>query len=144
MPFEPDIIVTDPGSSQVLLIVEAKLNDSSPGSEEQLGRYMREMGCPIGLFVSPRSIALFRNLFTAQDSIQKLGGYPTPTNWEQFARPGRGAEFESFIQTWLERLSEGVKPSDLPHEATDALTRHVLPALIAGEIRAAGPRRLRA
>ncbi len=142
MPFNPDIVVTEPGSSRMLLIVEAKTNAPSSQSEPALKRYMWEMGCPIGLFVSPRIIVLYRNWFTgySDDSIKKLGEFPSPHSWSVFERPKSGAEFETRVQSWLETLRKDAKEADIPQETSEALSEYVMPSLISGEIHAAGPR----
>jgi hypothetical protein len=142
MPFNPDIVVTEPGSSRVLLIVEAKTNASSSLSEPQLKRYMWEMSCPIGLFVSPRIIVLYRNWFTgySDDSIKKLGEFASPSSWSVFARSKSGTEFETRVQSWLEKLSKDAGEADMPRETTEALREFVVPSLMSGEIHAAGPR----
>ncbi len=142
MPFNPDIVVTEPGSSQVLVIIEAKVSGSEPESESQLKRYMWEMSCPTGLLVSPKSIALFRNWFTnySSDSIEKLGEYPSPRSWRLLADRKSGAEFETRVQNWLESLRKGTGAAELPPETRDALSEYVLPSLMNGEIHAAGPR----
>jgi hypothetical protein len=131
MAFNPDIVVTESGSSHVLLIVEAKTNASSSQSELQLKRYMWEMSCPTGLFVSPRSIVVYRNLFTdySDDSVRKLGEFASPKSWLVFERPQSGAEFETLV-----------KEPDAPRETREALSEYVVPSLINGEIHAAGPR----
>jgi hypothetical protein len=142
MAFNPDIVVIESGSSHVLLIVEAKTNASSSQSETQLKRYMWEMSCPIGLFVSPRSIVLYRNLFTgySDDSVKKLGEFASPKSWRVFERPKSGAEFETRVQNWLEKLRKDAKEPDVPEEAREALSEYVVPSLLNGEIHAAGPR----
>jgi hypothetical protein len=142
MAFNPDIVVTESGSSHVLLIVEAKTNASSSQSELQLKRYMWEMSCPTGLFVSPRSIVVYRNLFTdySDDSVRKLGEFASPKSWLVFERPQSGAEFETLVQSWLEKLGKDVKEPDAPRETREALSEYVVPSLINGEIHAAGPR----
>jgi hypothetical protein len=142
MAFNPDIVVTESGSSHMLLIVEAKKNASSSQSEKQLKRYMWEMNCPTGLFVSPRTIVLYRNLFTgySDDSVKKLGEFASPKSWRIFETPKSGAEFETRVQTWLEKLRTDVGESDVPHETRKALWEYIVPSLISGEIHAAGPR----
>jgi hypothetical protein len=142
MAFNPDIVVTESGSSHVLLIVEAKTNASSSQSEPQLKRYMWEMSCPTGLFVSPRSIVLYRNLFTgySDDSVKKLGEFASPRSWRVFERRGSDTEFETRVQSWLEKLRNDVEEPDVPQETREALSEYVVPSLINGEIHAAGPR----
>jgi hypothetical protein len=142
MAFNPDIVVTDPGSADVLLIVEAKTTSSWSQSERKLKQYMWEMSCPVGLFASPRTIVLYRNRFTgySDDSVQKLGEYPSPRSWIPFEKRKSGAEFETRVQSWLERLRINLATEEVPRETKDALSEYVLPSLIKGEVHAAGPR----
>ena len=142
MPFNPDIVVTEPGSSHVLLIVEAKTNASPSQSEPKLKRYMWEMSCPVGLFVSPRIIILYRNRFTgySDDSIHKLCEFPSPHRWSSFEGRKSGAEFGTLVQSWLEKLRKNPKAAEVPQETREALAEYVVPSLINGEIHAAGPR----
>jgi len=142
MAFNPDIVVTESGSSHVLLIVEAKTNAPSSQSESELKRYMWEMSCPTGLFVSPRHIVLYRNVFTgySDDSVKKLGEFVSPQSWRAFERRKSGIEFETRVQSWLETLKRDGKEPDLPQETREALSEYVVPSLMNGEIHAAGPR----
>src|ERR1700724_3501786 len=121
MPFHADIVVTEPESSRVLLIVEVKTNESHGRSEAQLKKYMWEMSCPVGLFASPRTIVLYRNSFTgySNDSIQKLGEFPAPRNWSAF-EGYRSGEFETYVQTWLEKLSKNGNAAEIPKEHKEA------------------------
>ncbi len=142
MPFNPDIVVTEPGSSHVLLIVEVKANATASRSASNLKRYMWEMSCPVGLFVSPNSISLYRNWFTdySDRSIEKLGEFPSPHSWNVFEKRKSSSEFETCVQNWLENLRKDVGAAELPQETKDAISEHVLPILMNGEIHAAGPR----
>jgi len=144
VPLDPDIVVTDPGSSHVLLIVEAKVRESVSESEPQLRHYMWEMSCPVGLLVSPRTIVLYRNLFTgySDDSIEKVGTFQAPSGWSVYEGPNAGIEFESRVQSWLEGL-KNERTSELTSEAADAFAEFVIPYLLQGEVRAAGPRMTR-
>lgn len=144
MPFDPDIVVTEPSSSHVLLIVEAKTRESIPESENQLRHYMWEMSCPVGLLVSPQRIILYRNLFTgySDDSVQRVGAYSAPSSWSDYAGRNAGIEFERRVQSWLEGL-KNEKPSELTREAAGAFEQFVIPGLLQGEIHAAGPRLIR-
>lgn len=141
MPFDPDIVVTEPGSSHVLLIVEAKTRESESESEPQLRHYMWEMGCPVGLLVSPLKIVLYRNLFTgySDESVERVGAYPAPSGWSGYAGRNAGIEFERRVQSWLEGL-KNEKTSELTDAAADAFEQLVIPGLLQGEIHAAGPR----
>jgi len=142
MAFNPDIVVTEPGSADVLLIVEAKTTSSWSQSEPKLKQYMWEMSCPVGLFASPRTIVLYRNRFTgySDDSVQKLGEYPSPHSWITFEKRKSGAEFETRVQSWLEMLRNNFATEEVTRETREALSEYVLPSLLKGEVRAAGPR----
>jgi hypothetical protein len=144
MQFDPDIVVTEQGSSQVLLIVEAKTREAGSESESQIRHYMWEMSCPVGLLVSPRNIIVYRNLFTgySNDSVEKVGEYSSPSNWSGYLGRDAGIEFERRVQSWLERLKND-QTSDLTPEAADAIQQFVVPGLLQGEIHAAGPRMAR-
>ena len=141
MPFEPDIVVTEPGSSQVLLVVEAKVGESGPESEVQLRHYMWKMSCPVGLLVSPRKIVVYRNLFTgySDDSIERIGAYSPPSSWREYAGRDAGIEFELRVQSWLEGL-KSEKDSELTGEIAGGFEQFVIPSILEGEIHAAGPR----
>ena len=143
MPFYPDIVVTELGSSHSLLVVEAKVGKATDDSEAQLRHYMWEMGCPVGLLVTPSEIFLYRNLFTgySNDSIEKVGAFPAPSVWSEYGGRGSEPEFERRVQSWLEGLTKG--PADLSQEAVDALQQLVVPSLLQGDIHAAGPRMAR-
>jgi hypothetical protein len=142
MSFNPDIVVTEPGSSHVLLIVEAKTNTPASQSEPKLKQYMWEMSCPVGLFVSPRAIILYLNRFTAysEESVLRIGQYPSPPSWKVFEQRGSEAAFETRVQSWLEDIRRSAKASEIPLATKDALSEYVLPSLLNGEIHAAGPR----
>ena len=139
MPFYPDIVVTEQGSSNPLLVVEAKAVKATADAEAQLRHYMWEMSCPVGLLASPGEIAIFRNLFTgySDDSIERAGVFPAPSSWSKY-RGQSGAEFELHVQRWLEDLTK--RSTELSQEATDALQQLVIPGLLNGDIHAAGPR----
>jgi hypothetical protein len=141
VPFDPDIVVTDPDSSHVLLIVEAKVRESMSESEPRLQHYMWEMSCPVGLLASPQTIVLYRNLFTgySNDSIEKIGTFQSPSSWSFYEGPNAGVEFERRVQSWLEGL-KNERTSELSSEAAEAFAEFVIPYLLQGEVRAAGPR----
>jgi hypothetical protein len=142
MPFNPDIVVTEPRSSHVLLIVEVRANEPPSQSETKLKQYMWEMSCPVGLFASPRRIVLYLNRFTgySDESVHKIGEYPSPASWSVFEESRSGVEFESRVQSWLEKLGNGIMESEIPPATKDALSEYVIPSLLNGEIHAGGPR----
>jgi hypothetical protein len=141
MPFDPDIVVTEEGSSHALLIVEAKLGNLGLGADAPLKHYMWEMGCPVGLLISPQEISIYRNLFTSysDESVERVRAFPAPTSWGAFRGPDVDFEFERSIHRWLEGL-RNEKPRDLSPDAADALEQWVIPGLLHGDIHAAGPR----
>jgi hypothetical protein len=141
MSFNPDIVVTEPSSSHLLLIVEAKTTAPESQSESKLKRYMWEMSCPVGLFASPRVLVLYRNLFSdySDDSVQKIGEFSSPKSWTRFEGQRSATEFEIGVQSWLEKLRESSRTFDVPEATKEALWEYVLPSLLKGEIHAAGP-----
>lgn len=153
MSFEPDILVTAPDSPRILLVVEAKyrLKDISE-IESPLKRYMVKMGAPVGLLISPESIAIYRDRYIrhSEQSVERIGLFKLPRSHHlsQFSleQAGRSADaraalaFEESVQNWLERLQATNTLDDFSPEASDAISEYVLPALHEGEIRAAHPR----
>jgi hypothetical protein len=59
MPFEPDIVVKEPGDPRVNLVVDVKTTMPDL-SETELGLkiYMRLVRCPVGLLVTPEHLWL--------------------------------------------------------------------------------------
>jgi len=154
MAFSPDIIVTAEDTPRMLLVVEAKLSSQDrPRDESQLKSYMLNMRCPIGLFVTPEEIVVFRDSYTAhsEQSIRRVGTFPAPKNWLVFrASPvnentGLALRFEENVKVWLEHLRSS--PSDyvkeFPNETRAVLMDYVVPALSEGIVRAGGPREVR-
>jgi len=141
MPFDPDIVVTQRDSYLPLLIAETKVSEDLAGSESQLKKYLWEMSCPVGLLVFPRRLFVFRNQYTgySDDSVQRFGPFETPSYWHAFENKTESA-FERTVQQWLERVQRNIGSADVPLPARDALSHHVLPSLINGEIHAARPR----
>lgn len=139
MPFDPDIVVTQRDSYATLLIAEAKLHEDVAGSESQLKKYMWEMSCPVGLLVFPHRLFIYRNQYTgySDDSVRRFGPFETPEYWRSFERDKSESAFERTVQHWLERIQINIAAADVPQAARAALSEHVLPSLINGEIHAA-------
>lgn len=139
MPFDPDIVVTQRDSCAPLLIAEAKVHEDVAGSESQLKQYMWEMSCPVGLLVFPHRLFVYRNDFTgySDDSVRRFGPFTTPEDWRAFEHNGSESAFERTVQHWLERIQFNVGAADVPKSTRAALSEHVLPSLINGEIHAA-------
>jgi hypothetical protein len=159
MPFSPDIVVISEDSPRILLVVETKLTPRGrPEDESQLKSYMLHMRCPIGLFVTPEQIVVYRDTYTAhsEKSIHQMGVFPAPKEWAVFKAPHHGTgvastrdlafRFEEKVKSWLEQIRSS--PPDhravFPEEAREALLDYVVPALSEGVVRAGGPRELRA
>jgi hypothetical protein len=160
MPFSPDIVVTTEDAPGMLLIVETKLSSQNRSQDEsQLKSYMFHMRCPIGLFITPDEIVVFRDTYTAlsEQSVRRVGTFPAPKNWAVFKVPpdrtdipsilniGLAGRFEENVKSWLEQLRSS--PSDyakeIPEETREALVDYVVPALSQGIVRAGGPREVR-
>src|SRR6266853_113974 len=109
MPAQADIIVSSPDSTEVKLVVEAKLQTPTlPETEHQLKNFMLQLRCPLGLLVTPQRLWVYLDRFTSysEDSIERLGEF----NLEgliKFQLPATGGEvaFENAVQAWLEDLS---------------------------------------
>ena len=157
MSFAPDIVVTAADSPRMLLIVETKLRSRDPAREEfQLKSYMLHMRCPIGLFVTPDEIVVYRDTYTAhsEQSVGRVGAFPAPKSWTAFRVPHHGTErstaaktdlalrFEENVKSWLEQLgsSQSAESAEFPDDTREALYDYVLPALSEGVVRGGGPR----
>jgi hypothetical protein len=137
MAFQPDIIVTTPNG--IALVVEVKVTVLNlQRTEEDLKQYMVGMQCPIGLLVTPERMWLYRDFYTTRSpqSVQRVGEFDLKALWRQ-APPSNPADFELFVQQWLEDLQP---TKEVPTELREALREYVLPAVTSGEMRAAHPR----
>jgi hypothetical protein len=153
----PDILVTEPDSPRILLVVEAKFSIQDLASvEHALERYMVKMGVPVGLLVTPKTIGVYRNHYTgkSEKSIERVKLIDVPQSWPTLSSfshalseqpTGRKASelalvFEENVQLWMERLRTPGMLDGLPHDAQEAFLDNVIPALNEGVIRAAHPR----
>jgi hypothetical protein len=146
MAFGPDIIVTDPESSDIALVVEAETSLHDLESlERQLKKYMAGMRCPVGLIVTPEQLRLYRNryLSSSEDTAELVGAFDVH-DVLNYKRPGDGRgdafEFEGFVQAWLEGLSSEAGLRELPAELRRAVEWYISPAVSQGDVRAAHPR----
>lgn len=145
MPAQADIIVSSPDSTEVKLVVEAKLRTSElQSAEHQLKNFMLQMRCPLGLLVSPQRLWVYLDRFTSdsEDSIERLGDFDI-TGLVKFRSTDAsdGAAFEDAVQAWLENLSASVmgrQPQD--PKLLEIINHYILPAVESGVVRAAGPR----
>lgn len=142
MAFDPDIIVTQSDSCLPLLIAEVKLREDLPGSESQLKKYMWEMSCPVGLLVFPRRFFVYRNQYTgySEDSVLRIGPFSTPDYLQTFEHTRSESVFQGAVQQWLETIRVSIGSEDASPGTREALSEHVIPSLINGEVHAAHPR----
>jgi hypothetical protein len=141
MAFQPDILVTSPDEPRVRLVIEAKVHlPNLDRTEAQLKQYMVRMQCPIGMLITPERMWLYRDSYTtrAPDSIQRIGEYNIKSLWRE-PPPTQGGLFEVFVQHRLEDLAN-TPVHGLPTDLRDVLRDYVLPAITAGDMRAAHPR----
>jgi len=146
--FHPDILVQAAWDPTARLIVEVKLSPSTTARDEaQLKDHMARAGIPTGLLVNADSVAVFRDTFRdfSAASIERIGSISTSNFPElQVFLHGVGhkeVEFEAAVQRWLVELRERYVHGQLRgSDSHPMLLEHVIPALLSGEIRAAGPR----
>lgn len=148
MPAQADIIVTSPDSTEVNLVVEAKLRFTDfPEAERQLKHYMLQVRCPLGILISPERLWIYRDRFTSnsEESVERLGEFgiaglhpfdPVPAMADSKAA---AAAFEDAVQDWLESLpssnTRGLEP-----KLRTAIDHYIVPAIENGIVGAAGPR----
>jgi hypothetical protein len=139
MAFEPDILINTADGR--VMVIEAKVSVKDfPRNEEALKRYMVDMQYPFGLLVTPEKVRVYRDFFSSFSpaSVRRVEEFDGKRLWRQNP-PRGGLEFEAFVQQWIESLVEYPTES-LPPEFKDIVQSHVLPAIAAGEVRAAHPR----
>ena len=106
--FEPDLIVTTDDSTELVLVVEAKLHPVAlVETERQLKLLLLAMRCPVGLLATPKKIRLYYDqyLSATEDSVKLVGEYAAPLDWAAWQQgPGSaqvGAGFEDAVRNWL-------------------------------------------
>ena len=145
MPAQADIIVSSPDSTEVKLVVEAKLETPNPREiEHQLKNFMLQLRCPLGLLVSPKRLWVYLDRFTSysEESIELLGEFNIK-GLIKFHLPatGGGVAFENAVQAWLEDLSNDTARSQVQDpKLREIINHYILPAVETGIVRAAGPR----
>jgi hypothetical protein len=150
MPLGSDIVVTRPDSPDVLLVAEVKLGRAIPGSstpaatstaEAQLKEYMVRSNCAVGMLVTLDFTRIYRNRYTRRDP----GAVETPgeCRTEQLLGALPGLVSEAYLVERVEQWLESLQRSDSrtwPAEVHEAIESSVLPAVLGGMVRAAGPR----
>jgi hypothetical protein len=148
MPAQADIIVTSPDSTDVNLVVEAKLRFTDfPQAERQLKHYMLQVRCPLGILISPERLWIYRDRFTSnsEESIEQLGEFgtaglvpflPVPAMADPKAA---AAAFEDSLQEWMESLPTS-NTRELDPKLRSAIDHYIVPAIENGIVGAAGPR----
>jgi hypothetical protein len=144
MPAQADIIVSSPDSTEVKLIVGAKLRQfDMQMAENQLKNFMLQMRCPLGLLVSPERLWVYIDRFTSdsEDSIEKLGDFDISGLVKFSSAASDSIAFENAVQAWLENLAANIirKPPSDP-KLQQIINHYILPAVETGIVRAAGPR----
>jgi hypothetical protein len=145
MPAQADIIVSSADSTEVKLVVEAKLQlPNLRQTEHQLKNFMLQLRCPLGLLVSPQRLWVYLDRFTSysEDSIERLGEFDI-AGLIEFHLPatGGGAAFENTVQSWLEGLSSDTRRGEVKDpKLREVINHYILPAVETGIVRAAGPR----
>lgn len=131
-----DIVVTSP-TGHFELVVEVKLRGDLNAATTQLSEYMRRVGADTGLVVGRDVVRILVDTYQGDPSIQVVGEFPTAlahglrVSTDVF-------DFEDSVQGWLESLQNGEDVADEPLRS--ALAAYILPALLDGTVRAAGPR----
>ncbi len=100
MPAKLDIIVSSPDSTEVKLVVEAKLQTPNiQETEHQLKNFMLQLRCPLGLLVSPLRLWVYLDRFTSysEDSIERLGEFNIEGLFK-FEPPAAGGVIPFIIQ----------------------------------------------
>jgi|SRR5208282_556517 len=146
MPAQADIIVSSPDSTEVKLVVEAKVEVRNlDEAEHQLKNFMLQMRCGLGLLISPQRLWVYLDRFTSysEDSVERLGEFDVEglVKFRSSANAATAREFEDAVQDWLENLPALVEKAQVKDDRLwDIINHYILPAVETGVIRAAGPR----
>ena len=139
MAFQPDILINTPAGR--IMVIEAKVGvNDFVRTEEALKQYMVGMQYPFGLLITPQKGWVYRDYYSSLSaaSVKQVEEFDSTRLWGQNT-PRQGPEFEAFVQHWLENLADFPSES-LPPQFRDIVQAYLLPALVAGEVRAAHPR----
>jgi hypothetical protein len=139
MAFEPDILINTPDGRVMVIEAKVAINDF-PRTEQALKQYMVDMQYPFGLLVTPEKVRVYRDFYSgiSPASVKQVEEFDGTRIWRQNP-PRQGLEFEAFVQQWIENLVDFPAES-LPRQFKDIVQLYVLPAIAAGEVRAAHPR----
>jgi hypothetical protein len=142
MPAQADIIVSSPDSTEVKLVVEAKLRTADlQSAEHQLKNFMLQMRCPLGLLISPQRLRVYVDRFTSdsEDSIEQFGDFDIAGLVKFHSTETRARDevaFENAVQAWLEGLSVDARQANDP-KLREVINHYILPAVETGVVRAA-------
>ncbi len=135
----PDIVV-DAGGRR-LLVVDVKLAGDVANATRALSQYMSRLLYPSGLLVVGREIVILRQDF-GSGAIETAGPFSTLAidALEPPTGPLAGAAYEARVQRWLVSLRDPFVRVQLPEPLRRAVADWIVPAVEAGDVRAAGPR----
>jgi hypothetical protein len=133
-----DFIVMAPDRPDVTLVAEVKMRVTDvPEAERQLKAYMLDRGCPTALLVTPQTTRIYRDTLKdfTPESIVSAGEFGTRDLLGLDAEPRSGAELESAVRAWLERLAASW-PSALPTSdpARKPVVEHLVAAVSEGRV----------
>ena len=139
MTFQPDILITTPDGRVMVIEAKVTMNDL-PRTEEAHKRYMVAMQYPFGLLITPEKGWVYRDFYSSLSaaSVKQVEEFDSTPMWRQNP-PREPLEFEAFVQRWIEELGDFPTQS-LPPQFKDIVQSYVLPAIAAGEVKAAHPR----
>ncbi|SRR6266446_5312074 len=144
MPAQADIIVSSPDSTEVKLVVEAKLQiPNLQETEHQLKNFMLQLRCPLGLLMSPQRLWVYLDRFTSysEDSVERLGEFNIEGLIKFRSPAGDEVAFENAVQHWLEDISSSATRGQVKDpKLREVINHYILPAVETGIVRAAGPR----
>ncbi|MHB8878880.1 MAG: hypothetical protein ACYC8T_34700 [Myxococcaceae bacterium] len=144
----PDVLVLAPETPTAMLAVEVKSRfiveeDELPVLASAIRGYLRALGCPVGLLVTPESTWCFSGPGSPVDEAERGAFAKVPTS--DLLRASRQAaseqELELQVVGWLERIT--VSPALVMPTRPDVfqLVRDVIGPLVEGGRIVVGPRR---
>lgn len=98
------------------------------------------MQYPFGLLITPEKGWVYQDLYSSlsPESVKQVEEFDSSRVWRQNP-PRQEADFENFVQQWIEDLRE-FPTETLPPQLREIVQDYVLPAIVDGEVKAGHPR----
>ncbi len=110
-------------------------------AEHQLKMYMLQMGCAVGLIITPSRLRIYKDRFLgpSEESIERVGDFPARELLGSAGKAETDSLLESELLQWLEQLAHTGQASVLDPSLKAATSEYILPAVSGGVVSFAHP-----